>query len=163
MSLVVLQVVGQVVLIAETPVVKPFETSNPVTLLQSAVALNIVLTTGKVPHEITPIHEVALVRKEKLEVIPLRGDLNLHGLATAVVVDDIALNTTHPVFILLGMGTVVHTWENHILGIDIAVFGVDNEVGVLLVFTTLLLTAVDGRARLHTGHTHAVFLIEGHL
>ena len=95
--------------------------------------------------------------------MPLRGDLNLHGLATAVVVDDIALNATHPVFILLGMGTVVHTWENHILGIDIAVFGIDNEVRVLLVFTALLLTAVDGRARLHTRHTHAVFLIEGHL
>ena len=40
-------------------------------MLQLAVALDAVLTTGEVPHEITPIHEVALVRQEELDVLEL--------------------------------------------------------------------------------------------
>ena len=40
-------------------------------MLELTVALNIILATGKVPHEVTPVHEIALVREEETDVVDL--------------------------------------------------------------------------------------------
>ena len=36
-----------------------------------AIALNVVLTSGKVPHEVAPVHEVALIGEEEADVVNL--------------------------------------------------------------------------------------------
>ena len=51
----------QQILIAQSPVVKPREAGYPVTVFQFAVTLQVILASCEVPHEITPVHEVALV------------------------------------------------------------------------------------------------------
>ena len=61
MSLVLLEVVRELALVAETQVVKERYSRNPVSVLQLSIALQVVLTTGKVPHEVAPVHEVALI------------------------------------------------------------------------------------------------------
>ncbi|CUQ49199.1 Uncharacterised protein [Segatella copri] len=40
-------------------------------MLWLTIALNVVLTAGKVPHEVAPVHEVALVREEEADVVKL--------------------------------------------------------------------------------------------
>ena len=71
MSLVLFQIVGQQVLIAQTCIVNERNTCNPVAMLQLAISLNIVLTTSKVPHEITPVHKVALIGEEESDILEL--------------------------------------------------------------------------------------------
>ena len=58
-------------MVAKTPVVKPVETGYPVAVLEFTIALKVVLTTCKVPHEISPIHEVALIGEEEADVLQL--------------------------------------------------------------------------------------------
>ena len=40
-------------------------------MLRFAVALYVVLTACEVPHEVAPVHEIALIRQEETEVVPL--------------------------------------------------------------------------------------------
>ena len=66
-----LQIVRQLALITQAGVVEERDTRDPVAVLGLAIALNVVLATGKVPHEVAPIHEVALVGQEELDVVDL--------------------------------------------------------------------------------------------
>ena len=61
MSFILTQLVGELALVAIHSVIYKRNTCNPVAMLSLAVALNIILSAGKVPHEVAPIHEVALV------------------------------------------------------------------------------------------------------
>ena len=54
-------------------------------MFQLAISLHIVLPSCKVPHEVAPIHEVTLIRKEEPNVVHLAGHLYHHGLSTPVV------------------------------------------------------------------------------
>ena len=70
-SLILLQVIRQLALVAQHGVVDKRNARNPVAMLWLAVALNVVLSSGKVPHEVAPVHEVALVGEEEAYVVPL--------------------------------------------------------------------------------------------
>ena len=61
MSFVVLELVRQLALVAKHQIVYEREAGYPVAVLGLAVTLYVVLTAGEVPHEIPPVHEVALV------------------------------------------------------------------------------------------------------
>ena len=71
MTFVHLQIVRQLALITQAGVVEERDTRDPVAVLGLAIALNVVLATGKVPHEVAPVHEVALVGQEELDVVDL--------------------------------------------------------------------------------------------
>ena len=117
MSLVVLQLVGQLALVAESGVVERSDTRNPVAVLIFTKALNVVLAAGKVPHEVTPVHEVQLVGKEEAEVFPLRR--HHHGVALAVGVrthHGVSLDAAQPGIILVRILVGIHTREEHVLG-----------------------------------------------
>ena len=98
-TLVVLKFVGKQLLVAQTPVVKPVESSNPVAVLEFAVALKVVLATGEVPHEVAPVHEVALIGQEEANVLQLCRHLYRDHLATTVVWHFIAIYTAHPTLV----------------------------------------------------------------
>ena len=66
-----LQVIRQLTLITETGVVEERDSRDPVAVLWFTIALDVVLTTGKVPHEVAPVHEVALIRQEELDIVDL--------------------------------------------------------------------------------------------
>ena len=163
MALVVLQFVGQLALVAETPVVKPVEAGYPVAVLQFAIALQVVLTTGKVPHKVTPVHEVALIGQEEADVLQLCGHLHGNHLATAVVGHLIAIHTTHPTLVGIGMGRTVHTREQHILGIFIFVLGAHFKVGVLLIGRGLVLALIYRGTLSGCGAADVTILLQFHL
>ena len=158
-----LQVLRQFRLVAQARVVDKRYAGNPVAMLQLAVALDVVLPTGEVPHEVAPVHEVALVREEELYVVYLRRHLHGHLLTAAVVRHVGAIHAAHPRLIVLGVAGVVHAREDHVLRVDVLVLVCHHEVGVLLVFRCLLLSAVDWRARLHDRRAHVTVLLQGHL
>ena len=70
-SLILLQFVRQLFLIAIHGIVDEGDTSEPVSVFLLAIALKTVLTAGKVPHEVAPIHEVNLIGHEEIQVGPL--------------------------------------------------------------------------------------------
>ena len=65
-------------------------------MLEFTVTLDVVLPTGEVPHEVTPVHEVTLVAEEETDILELAGHLDHHRLATAVVGYLRAVDTSHP-------------------------------------------------------------------
>ena len=163
MSLVLLQFIRQPVLIAQAPVVEPTETCQPVAMLGFTITLQVILTTGKVPHEVAPVHEVTLVGDEETQVFELRRNLDGYHLTTAVILLLMTIDTTHPAFVLGTVGRAVHTWEQHVLGIFVLVLGTENEVFVLLVRRGLLLTLPDWIARGHHRLTIVAFLFQSNL
>ena len=96
MTLVVLQVIGQLALVTQTGIVEEGDAGNPVAVLQLAVALYLILPAAEVPHEVAPVHEVALVAEEELDVLKLRRHLHHDVLAAAVVRHLRALYAAHP-------------------------------------------------------------------
>ena len=120
-------------------------------MLQFAITLNVILTSGEVPHEIAPVHEVTLIRKEEPDVLELARHLDHHGLATTIIGHLCAADTTHPRFVSAGMTSVIHTWEEHVLRIFVFILRTDYKVRVFLVGRGFLLTLVDGLALRHDG------------
>ena len=128
MSFVFLQFVGQLRLVAESHVVKPVETGYPVAMLQLSIALQVVLASCEVPHEISPVHEVALVGEEESDVFQLCRHLHAYHLSAAVVRHIVAINSSHPALVCPRMCRAIHTWEEHVLSILVVVLCADNEV-----------------------------------
>ena len=85
------------------------------------MSLYVVLTSCKVPQEITPVHPVALIGNEELKVCPLCGNGDLA--AFAIVGISLALVATqefvqsclwsHPVFVghYVALVVRIHAWE----------------------------------------------------
>ena len=157
MALVLLQLVGQQRLVAQSGIVDEWDAGQPVAVLQFAVALHVVLSSGKVPQEVAPVHPVALIGKEEAQILPLCG--NLHGAAAPVVRRAlVALDASQPALIRLHVARVaaVHAGEEHILCIDGLVLGADHEVAVGLVGTGFLAALVHRGALVHL---HAAIVV----
>ena len=164
MALVLFQVVRQQILIAQAGIVDKGEACEPVAMFGFAVSLNVVLTTGEVPEEVAPVHPVALIAEEEREVVQLRRNFH-HDVLTAAVVGHTGATdlTAHPVLVVLGMVRTVHTGEQHVLSVDILVFGTHHEVRVFLVLRGFLLTLPHGLARVHARFAIATLFVEGYL
>ena len=104
-------------------------------MLWLTIALYVVLSTSKVPHKVTPVHEVTLVRKEELHVLQLCRHLYAINIMTS--------NTAHPLFVLICRTWVVHTWEKHILLKHLCSLMTYNEVRVLLILRCFFLTLIN--------------------
>jgi len=116
-TLVVGHFIGQIRLITHQHVVNKANAGDPVTVVDFPVSLQIILATGKIPHEIAPVHEIHLVADEEAQVLN-------HGrfhdcFLTATTVDDNAL-TLEIAPLLIGFHMIfpfaVHAWEKHIGG-----------------------------------------------
>ena len=68
-------------------------------MLHLTVALDIVLATYEVPHEIAPVHEVHLVVDEELDIVELCGYLDLLLLSSHIDHSLTALDATYPTVI----------------------------------------------------------------
>ena len=115
-SLILLQFVGQLFLVAIYGIVDEGDTSEPVAVFLLTIALIAVLTAGKVPHEIAPVHEVDLIGYEEVQIVPLRGHLAILEVATrSGIVDITELDvSSQPVVVSLRMCAGIHTWEEHL-------------------------------------------------
>lgn len=94
---------------------------NPVAMFYFTLSLYVILASGKVPHEISPVHVVQLVDKEELDVIPLGRDFHHHHLSALVVRNLHAFDAAQPVFVGLCVCIAVHAREEHILCILVSV------------------------------------------
>ena len=72
-------------------------------MFQFAVALYAILATSEVPHEVAPVHKVALVAQEEAQVLPLRWHFHHDVLATAVVWYLRTVHPAHPALVGRGM------------------------------------------------------------
>ena len=76
----------------------------PVSVLHLPVTvLNVVLTTGKVPHEISPVHEIDLISQEELYVICLCRHDHFNIVSTLVICGGTALYASTPGLVLGNM------------------------------------------------------------
>ena len=161
--LVLLQLRGQVGLVAYQPVVYEGDARDPVAMLYLAVALDVVLATSEVPQEVAPVHPVELVGEEELDVLPLRGHVHRHHLAAAVIGHLMTLDV-HPVLIVIRVRAAVHAGEEHVLRVGVFHASGDFHVAVLLVGRCFLLA--DKLGRLAGDARFAIAVVggvEGHL
>ena len=117
-----------------------------------SLSLNVILTSGKVPHEITPVHVVQLVDEEELDVIPLCRNLHHNHFSTLVVGNLTSFYSSQPVFVGLCMCIAVHTWEQHVLSVFILCFMTYNFVAVFFIRTFLFFPLVYRSPFFHVVH-----------
>ena len=118
-SLIVAKLRGQLALVTQSHIVEEGNTRYPVAVLPLSVALQIVLTTREVPHEVAPVHEVHLVTQEEAQVLEHGWGLHLNHVATVLIRLGGTLHTAHPALISLAVRLTVHTWEEHVLLIHV--------------------------------------------
>ena len=97
-------------------------------MLRFAMTLYVVLASAEVPHEVTPVHEVALIRQEEAQVVYLRRHFHHDGLAAMVVRHLRTAHTTKPALVRFRVVGAVHTREQHVLCILQLVLCVYNKV-----------------------------------
>ena len=163
MTLVVFQFIRQLTLVAKSCIIQERNTRNPVAMFQFSITLNVVLPTCKVPHEVSPIHEVALVGEEELDILKLVRNLHQDILATAVIRHFCTFYAAHPFLVRLCMTSIIHSWEEHVLGIFVLVLMAHDEVRILFVSRSFLLALPNGSSLFHDGATHVAFLFKFHL
>ena len=160
MSLVVLQVRRQELLISHQEIVYGWDTSNPITMFDFTITLNIVLTTGEVPHEISPVHEIHLIREEVFDVFPLGRNLHHEHFAALVVRNGTSFDTTQPVFVSLSMQFAIHTREKHVLCILVFSLMTNYFVTVLFIGRSLFLTLIYRSTFYYIVHTTTVYFLQ---
>ena len=145
MPLIVLEFIRQFALVAQASIVKPLDTTEPVAMFQLSVALDVILTPHEVPHEIAPVHEVALIADKELQILPCGR--NRDGLAGMEDTGHLApRDATHPSRIEAGMLGRIHTREEYVLLIFHLAVVARHIVRILLIRITLFRAIVDGRA-----------------
>ena len=135
-AFVLFQVGGEKRLVTHQELVDEVETGNPVSVCGIAIALNVVLTTGKVPHEVTPIHEIDLVVDEETHVLD-EGRLACH----ATVNPHVFPLEVRPLLVGADVAAVgaIHAGEEHAEfgGVDVVAFVVDDFIAVGFIFRCL--------------------------
>ena len=142
MSFIVLQIGWQQALVTYKILVDEGNACNPVTMLYFSLALDVVLTSCEVPHEIAPVHVVQLIDKEELDVIPLGRNLDHQHFSALIIWNLSSFYSSQPVFISFGMIGTPHTREKHVLCILIFCFVTYYFVAVLFIRTFLFFTLV---------------------
>ena len=127
-----------------------------------ALSLYIVLTSGEVPHEVTPVHVVQLVDEEELDVVPLRRNLYHQHLSTLVVGDLASFYSAQPRFVSGCMVGTIHTWENHVLRVLVFTLVAHYFVTVFFVRAFFFLALVDWCAFRHGINASSVYFFECH-
>ena len=84
-----------------------------------AIALNVILSTSEVPHEVAPVHEIHLIREEESEVVHLCGHFSSEAIRLSLIfsrnIYSLRFHTTEPFVVEAGVLARVHAWEEHLL------------------------------------------------
>src|SRR5574344_404366 len=126
MSFIISQVFRHQILITCQVFINRFESRYPIAMLYFSTALQVVLASYEVPHEVPPVHEVELIGEEELEVLPLcRHVHHCCFSALRIKIWHIMSLYIYPLFIPVGILRTIHSWEQHILFVGIAGFSRD--------------------------------------
>ena len=119
MSLVVFQIIGQKRLISVECIVDEGDTGDPLSMFHFAIALNVILSTSEVPHEVAPVHEIHLIREEESEVVHLCGHFSSEAIRLSLIfsrnIYSLRFHTTEPFVVEAGVLARVHAREEHLL------------------------------------------------
>ncbi len=102
MSFIVFEILRKQFLITYQQVVDKRNPRNPVAMFYFSGALYVVLPSGKVPHKVTPVHEVQLVGEEELDILPLGGHI-YHYHFSALVVRNVISFDVYPLLVERGV------------------------------------------------------------
>ena len=102
MSFIVFEILRKQFLITYQQVVDKRNPRNPVAMFYFSGALYVILSSGKVPHEITPVHEVQLVGEEEFDIFPLIRYVH-HYHFSALVVRNVIPFDVYPLFVERGV------------------------------------------------------------
>ena len=138
-------------------------------MLHFSIALDVVLSACEVPQEVAPIHEIALVREEELQVLNKGWYLHLSVFMVIRVLEG-AFDATYPIPVLVlrpsephlirvGVGSRIHAWEEHVLGISGLVLRAYDEVAVGLVRRCLFFSLVYRGTFVYLNGTLVVYQI----
>lgn len=120
-------------MITDKQVVDEIETGNPISISSIAVSLYIILASGKVPHKITPVHEIDLIIDKETHVFHKSGFAYRAPVYAYRFSFEIG-----PFFISSYMTSVgaVHARKEHAKfgSIDIVAFMVDDFIAIGLIF-----------------------------
>ena len=92
MTFIVFEILRKQFLVTYQQVVDKRDTGDPVAVLDFSATLYVILPSGKVPHEVTPVHEVQLVGEEEFDIFPLGRHVYHHHFSTLVVRNIISLD-----------------------------------------------------------------------
>ena len=139
MTLVVSNVRRHILLRTYQNLVDKLDTGDPVTIQYLPMALDVVLTSGEVPHEITPIHEIELVCEEEAEILTESRLHDRSHLSTTTVFDWYTLHIG-PLFISRDVTriTTEHTWKQHVQFIHILIFRIVMGDIITILFVRIL-------------------------
>ena len=114
MSFILFEFSRQQALVSKHRVIDKINTRDPVTFGNVSIRLQIVLTTHKVPHEVTPIHEIDLIPEEELQVLAKRRAI-ICLLLSAVVIANSFTFDIGPFFVSAHMASLtrIHAREEH--------------------------------------------------
>ena len=150
MSLVVRNVQRHILLRTYQSLINEGNTGDPVTVRHLAMSLNVILTTGEVPHKVTPVHEIQLIGEEETQVLR-EGRLHYGGHLPTTI--ELHRRTFHlrPLFVGFHVGATgaVHTGEEHIQLIHILILClITRDVVAILLLLVLLNDAAPSRLAL---------------
>ena len=144
MPLIVDDIERHILLRAHQSLIDKRNTGYPVTIRNLAVTLYIVLPSGEVPHEITPIHEIQLISEEITQILGKRRFHHRHHLTATVELHRCTFHLC-PLLISSHMTSVatIHTGEKHTQLIHVFVFRIVTRdiITILLVLIFLNDTA----------------------
>ena len=103
-----------IILRADKYLVDRLDTGDPVTVQHLTIPLDIILTSGEVPHEVAPVHEIELVSEEITQVFGKRRFHHGYVFTATVKLHRFSLEL-RPFLISshMSIDVAVHTWEKH--------------------------------------------------
>ena len=86
-------------------------------MLRLTMSLNVILTSCKVPHKISPIHEVKLIAEEEPEVVSHARNLYCFRvvLPRNIIFNRMLMSLAKPFLVLLRMSATMYSREEHTL------------------------------------------------
>ena len=141
--LVLSQIRRKFALVTQHGVVDERETGNPVAMFEFTVTLDVVLTSCEVPQEITPVHEVHLIRHEEFQVLSKCRNMD-SPLLIVRIRNGFLIHISQPSLVQTGILGAVDAREEHALvaWIDILNLAIHGYVLVFLVSVLFLLSHV---------------------
>ena len=149
-SLIVLDSLWQLVLVAQTYVVNKWYACYPVAILLLAIiVLYVILAADEIPKEIAPVHVVYLVVDKETYVVQLCRNLYVNRFVLLfsdlgeLCPTGVLYVFAHPFLVFSGVVAAVHTWEEHVLHVFVLLVVVDYLILVGVACVLLLYTHVD--------------------
>ena len=102
MTFVFLQFSRQQTLIAKHRIINKRNTGNPVAFRYFSIRLQVILTTGEIPHKIAPVHEIDLISEEETQVFAKSRTI-VRFLLSAIVIFDAFTFDIRPFFVCRNM------------------------------------------------------------